>query len=170
MKKRINKYLFTFVGALLFGGIGADRFMRGQVGIGILKLITVGGVSIWSFIDFIIALVKLGSYKEDFVFAGGKWAAALANEYNKNDDAFFAQSISAQTGRPRAEQDSALYTAVIKTLIKASADTQSDTVEVLNVGDAVYLQKMGNNPRWFYGANAFSGIKGWCFMAHFKKD
>ena len=73
MEKRINKHVFTWVGTLLFGYSGADRFMRGQVGLGILKLITCGGFLIWSLIDWIIALTKLGNYDSEFVFVGGKW-------------------------------------------------------------------------------------------------
>jgi TM2 domain-containing membrane protein YozV len=74
MEKRIDKHVFTWVGILLFGAIGVDRFMRGQVGLGILKLITVGGAGIWSLIDWIIALTKLGRYEKDFVFVNKKWS------------------------------------------------------------------------------------------------
>ena len=41
----------------LFGGLGIDRFYRGQIGLGILKLITLGGCGIWSLIDFLIYLL-----------------------------------------------------------------------------------------------------------------
>jgi len=73
MEKRIGKVVFIIVGTWLFGSLGVDRFMRGQVGLGILKLLTVGGVGIWSLIDFIISLTKIGSYGEEFVFVDGKW-------------------------------------------------------------------------------------------------
>jgi len=105
MEKRINKHVYTWVGAFIFGEIGVDRFMRGQIGIGILKLILCGlcvGVAslvtvltaglgfalfgvfmapiyVWWFIDWIIALTKLGKYKEDFVFADGKWTDRYNN-------------------------------------------------------------------------------------------
>jgi TM2 domain-containing membrane protein YozV len=74
MEKRINKYVFVFVGTFFFGGLGVDRFMRGQVGLGILKLITFGGGGLWAIIDFIIALTKLGKYDKEFVFVDKKWA------------------------------------------------------------------------------------------------
>jgi TM2 domain-containing membrane protein YozV len=73
MEKRINKHVYTWVGTFLFGGIGVDRFMRGQIGLGILKLITVGLGGIWALIDWIIALTKLGKYEDDFIFVDKKW-------------------------------------------------------------------------------------------------
>ncbi len=63
-EKHINKHIFVWVGTFLFGGIGVDRFLRGQVGLGILKLITAGGFGVWALVDFIIALVKI--YGEPF--------------------------------------------------------------------------------------------------------
>jgi TM2 domain-containing membrane protein YozV len=74
MEKRINKHLFTWVGVFLFGEIGVDRFMRGQIGLGVLKLITLGGFGLWWFIDWVIALTKIGDYEKDFVFVDKKWA------------------------------------------------------------------------------------------------
>lgn len=40
--------------AAYLGSFGIDRFYRGQVLLGILKLITFGGLSIWSLIDLFI--------------------------------------------------------------------------------------------------------------------
>jgi len=48
--------------------------MRGQIGLGILKIVTLAGLGVWSLIDWIIALTKLGQYETEFVFSGGKWA------------------------------------------------------------------------------------------------
>lgn len=45
--------------AWLFGGLGADRFYRGQVGLGILKLMTLGGLGLWALIDYILAVTGL---------------------------------------------------------------------------------------------------------------
>lgn len=77
-EKKINKHVFVWVCTFLFGEIGVDRFVRGQVGLGILKLITIGGIGIWALIDWIIGLVKVygGAFgsDEDVTFLNGKYA------------------------------------------------------------------------------------------------
>ena len=44
----------TFVFAALLGGFGADHFYLGSPGTGVLKLLTCGGMGIWSLIDAIM--------------------------------------------------------------------------------------------------------------------
>jgi len=39
--------------SLFFGSFGIDRFMMGYTGLGILKLVTLGGCGLWALIDFI---------------------------------------------------------------------------------------------------------------------
>ena len=73
MEKRIDKHIFIIVGCFFFGYLGVDRFIRGQIGLGILKLL-IDWFGIWALVDFIISLTKYGNYKEEFVFIGGKWA------------------------------------------------------------------------------------------------
>ena len=34
---KMNKQIFVWIGAFLFGELGVDRFMRGQIGLGILN-------------------------------------------------------------------------------------------------------------------------------------
>ena len=57
--RSINKHVFVWVANFLAGGFGVDRFLRGQIGLGICKLLlgwlTLG---IWPFVDWIISLVK----------------------------------------------------------------------------------------------------------------
>jgi RNA polymerase subunit RPABC4/transcription elongation factor Spt4 len=71
--RRINKHFFVWVGTFLFGYFGVDRFLRGQILFGILKIF-VDWFGVWSLIDWIIALTKYGIQGEEFTFIDGKWA------------------------------------------------------------------------------------------------
>ena len=79
MEKRINKHVFVWVFTFLIGGLGVDRFVRGQIGLGVLKLLTGGGCVIWALVDWIIALIKAygSAYaeSEEFVFVNGQYTA-----------------------------------------------------------------------------------------------
>lgn len=75
---KINKHIFVWIGAFLVGGFGVDRFMRGQIGMGIFKLLcswmTLG---IWLLVDWIISLVKAYSVysdTDDLTFINGKYS------------------------------------------------------------------------------------------------
>ena len=55
----VNKHVFVWVGAMLFGWLGVDRFLRGQPGMGFFKII--GGpytLFIWNIVDLGIAINK----------------------------------------------------------------------------------------------------------------
>jgi|TARA_Y100000813_G_C24117372_1_gene330890 TM2 domain-containing membrane protein YozV len=48
--------------SLLLGWLGVDRFYAGHIGLGVLKLLTLGGCGIWSLIDII--LVAIGNFTD----------------------------------------------------------------------------------------------------------
>lgn len=55
--KKLN-WVLTLVLSILVGQLGVDRFMMGQIGLGIVKLITVGGCGVWWIIDIILIATK----------------------------------------------------------------------------------------------------------------
>ena len=56
-KKKVN-WTLTLIMSIFFGSIGVDRFIMGHVGLGILKLVTLGGCGIWWLIDLILIASK----------------------------------------------------------------------------------------------------------------
>ena len=48
--------------SVLLGGLGVDRFFAGHIGLGVLKLLTVGGCGIWAIIDII--MVATGKFTD----------------------------------------------------------------------------------------------------------
>ena len=56
-KKKLN-WTTTLIVSILVGSLGVDRFMMGQIGIGILKLLTLGGCGIWTLVDIILIATK----------------------------------------------------------------------------------------------------------------
>lgn len=48
----------TLIISVLLGGLGIDRFYLGYTGLGIAKLLTLGGCGIWALIDLILIVLR----------------------------------------------------------------------------------------------------------------
>ena len=62
-KNEYRQQLTIFLISSLGGYFGLDRFYRGQIGWGVLKMITMGAGGIWYLVDAAIAAYRLGKLK-----------------------------------------------------------------------------------------------------------
>ena len=55
-------WMVTLILAIFVGALGIDRFYSGSILLGVLKLVTLGGLGLWWLIDLIMLVT--GSYKD----------------------------------------------------------------------------------------------------------
>ncbi|HIZ26165.1 TM2 domain-containing protein [Barnesiella sp. An55] len=64
-KSRLVAFLLCF----FFGGLGVHRFYVGKIGTAVAMLFTLGGLGIWTFIDWIMILAGKFTDKEGRILA-----------------------------------------------------------------------------------------------------
>ena len=62
MEKSEKGFVPTLLLCLLLGALGIHRFYVGKIGTGILMLITLGALGIWTLVDLI--MIAVGSFKD----------------------------------------------------------------------------------------------------------
>jgi len=57
-----KSFVATLVLAILLGNLGVHRFYVGKIGTGIVTLLTLGGLGIWTLIDII--MIAVGNFRD----------------------------------------------------------------------------------------------------------
>ncbi|MEN8585176.1 TM2 domain-containing protein [Burkholderia sp. RS01] len=73
-----KSFLTTWLLSQFLGGLGVDRFYLGKIGTGIAKLLTAGGLGVWSLVDLIITLAGKQTDKNRQPLAGYRQHKVLA--------------------------------------------------------------------------------------------
>ena len=68
-----NKLVLIILVCLGLGFFGIDRMYAGQITLGILKLVTLGGLGIWAFIDWLLVIINALSKSENGLFGVTEW-------------------------------------------------------------------------------------------------
>ncbi|HSH09993.1 MAG TPA: TM2 domain-containing protein [Oceanipulchritudo sp.] len=62
MEKSEKGFVPTLLLCFFLGAFGVHRFYVGKIGTGILMLLTLGGLGIWTVVDFV--MIAVGSFKD----------------------------------------------------------------------------------------------------------
>ena len=65
-----KSFLAAWLFSLFLGGLGVDRFYLGKIGTGTAKLLTLGGLGVWSLVDLVITLAGRQTDKNRRPLAG----------------------------------------------------------------------------------------------------
>lgn len=65
-----KSFVVTWVLAWLVGSLGVDRFYLGKIGTGVAKLLTLGGLGIWTLVDLVLVLTGAQKDKQGRRLAG----------------------------------------------------------------------------------------------------
>ncbi len=60
-----KSYIATVLFSYFLGSFGVDRFYLGYVGLGVAKLLTLGGFGVWAFVDYVLATFGRERAKDD---------------------------------------------------------------------------------------------------------
>ena len=93
--------------SVFVGGLGVDRFYLGYTGLGVVKLLTCGGLGVWALIDLI--MICTGSLRPA---DGSPWEEEVRKEQMMNAQPVMARPVAAQ---PMAAQPVAAQPAQDKT-------------------------------------------------------
>lgn len=133
-------FMTTAMLSLFLGGLGVDRFYLGQVGLGILKIVTFAGLGIWYIVDLILVLT--GSIKD-------KNGNSLANREKNLKPALIIVGIVVAVGIVGSIASAGTTTTTTTTTVvknetetastEQQADGGADTAEeqLPGIGDAV---------------------------------
>lgn len=73
-----RSFVTTWLFSLFLGTLGVDRFYLGKIGTGIAKLLTFGGLGIWTLVDLILVLTGAQRDKQGLRLAGYRQHRVLA--------------------------------------------------------------------------------------------
>lgn len=73
--------------SVLGGGLGIDRFMLDEVGLGVAKLLTAGGCGIWAIIDWFLIQDKTKDYNYRLFVEKMTVTNSFYGNYNNNSNA-----------------------------------------------------------------------------------